>query len=100
MKVLVLSDHLAGFLNSRRKQTQRFLDEHALERHGMLPLRPLRGQWQRFDLRNHRKLVVDGRIGFTGSQNLIDASYNKPKNLKRKLSWRELMIRIEVPAAR
>ena len=36
----------------------------------MLPLQPLRGHWRRPDLRNHRKLVVvDGVIGFTGSQN-------------------------------
>ncbi len=30
----------------------------------------------RFDLRNHRKLaVIDGRIGYAGSQNIIDASF-------------------------
>jgi cardiolipin synthase A/B len=99
--VRVLSDHLAGFLNSGRKQTQRFMRENGLEWHGMLPLRPLRGQWQRPDLRNHRKLViVDGRVGFTGSQNLIDASYNKPKNIKRGLSWLELMMRLEGPTVR
>jgi Phospholipase D Active site motif len=39
----------------------------------MLPVRPLNGEYQRPDLRNHRKLVVvDGFVGFTGSQNLID----------------------------
>ena len=38
----------------------------------MLPLQPLKRRWGRIDLRNHRKIViVDGRIAFTGSQNLI-----------------------------
>lgn len=99
--VRVLSDHLAGFLNPGRKGTRRFLADHRIHWHGMLPLRPLRGQWQRPDLRNHRKLVVvDGRVGFTGSQNLVDASYNKRKNIVRGLHWLELMIRIEGPAVR
>ena len=30
----------------------------------------------RADLRNHRKIaVIDGRIGYTGSQNLVDADF-------------------------
>ena len=30
----------------------------------------------RFDLRNHRKLaVIDGRIGYAGSQNIVDAAF-------------------------
>ena len=99
--VRVLSDHLSGFLYPGRKETQQFLSSIGAEWHGMLPLRPLRGQWQRPDLRNHRKLVVvDGRIGFTGSQNLIDATYNKPKNIKRGLRWHELMITLEGPVVR
>lgn len=99
--VRVLSDHLAGFLNPGRKGTMRFLADHRIHWYGMLPLRPLRGQWQRPDLRNHRKLVVvDGRVGFTGSQNLVDASYNKRKNIVRGLHWLELMIRMEGPAVR
>ncbi|MEO7016510.1 MAG: cardiolipin synthase [Leifsonia sp.] len=99
--VRVLSDHLAGFLNGGRRETMRFLAATGIEWHGMLPLRPLRGQWQRPDLRNHRKLVVvDGRVGFTGSQNLVDASYNKRSNMRRGLHWVELMIRIEGPAVR
>jgi cardiolipin synthase len=67
----------------------------------MLPLRPWRGVWQRPDLRNHRKLVVvDGVIGFTGSQNLVAASYNKKKNIARGLHWRELMMSLRGPAVR
>jgi len=67
----------------------------------MLPVRPWRGQWQRPDLRNHRKiLVVDGRIGFMGSQNLVDASYNKIRNRRRGLQWKDVMVHVEGPAVR
>ncbi|MCB0878524.1 MAG: cardiolipin synthase [Thermoleophilia bacterium] len=99
--VRVLTDHLAHLLNKPRKPTAAFLDEHATEWHAMLPLRPFKGQWQRPDMRNHRKLVViDGRVGFSGSQNLIDSTYNQPKNTKRGLHWVDLMMRIEGPAVR
>lgn len=48
----------------------------------------------RFDLRNHRKLaVVDGRIGYTGSQNMIAADF------RPGLTYSELMVRIEGPSA-
>ena len=48
----------------------------------------------RFDLRNHRKLaVIDGRIGYTGSQNMIAADF------KPGLTYSELMVRIEGPSA-
>jgi cardiolipin synthase A/B len=67
----------------------------------MIPLKLFRRYWQRPDLRNHRKLVVvDGRVGFTGSQNLIDAAYHKKKNLARGLHWHELMVRLEGPIVR
>ncbi len=48
----------------------------------------------RFDLRNHRKLaVIDGRVGYTGSQNMIAADF------KPGLTYSELMVRIEGPSA-
>ena len=78
--VRVLSDHLAGLMFPGRKETIKYLQDIGAEYHPMLPVRPWRGEWQRPDLRNHRKIVVvDGRVGFTGSQNLIDASYNKKR---------------------
>jgi cardiolipin synthase A/B len=99
--VRVLTDHLGHLLNAPRKQTAAWLAEHDVEWHAMLPVRPLRGDLQRPDMRNHRKiLVVDGQVGFTGSQNMIDASYNKPKNSRRGLHWVELMLRVEGPAVR
>ena len=99
--VRVLSDHVSGLMFPNRAETRRAFAAMGAEWHPMLPLRPLRGQWQRPDLRNHRKLVVvDGRVGFTGSQNLIDSTYLKKKNVARGLHWRELMVRIEGPAVR
>src|SRR5436190_23696490 len=66
----------------------------------MLPVQPLKGKYQRLDLRNHRKLlVIDGRVTYIGSQNMIDRSYNKKKNIKRGLKWQELMCRLEGPIA-
>ncbi len=66
--------------------------------HPMLPVRPLRGKFRRPDLRNHRKLaVVDGKVGFTGSQNLTEPGYNKPKNHAAGREWVELMARFQGP---
>jgi len=66
--------------------------------HLMLPVQPWRGRWQRPDLRNHRKLlVIDRTVAFTGSQNMIDRSYNKRGNIRRGLQWKDLMVRFEGP---
>jgi cardiolipin synthase len=53
--------------------------------------------WRRFtsariDLRNHRKIVViDGRVGYVGSQNIIDADFKRP------LVYEELVVRVSGP---
>jgi cardiolipin synthase len=74
------------------------LDQAAIEWHPMLPLRPLKGEWRRPDLRNHRKIVVvDGRSAFCGSQNMIDASYHNKKHEAAGRKWRELVARVEGP---
>lgn len=98
VSVRVLSDHVSGFMFPGRGPTLEALSQMGAHWRPMLPLRPFAGQWQRPDLRNHRKLVViDGLVGYTGSQNLIDSSYLKPKNVKRGLHWIELMVRLEGP---
>lgn len=94
---------LADFVASRRvanhNETFAELDRIGVQWSYMLPVQPLKGQYQRPDLRNHRKLVVvDGQVGFMGSQNLIDRSYNSPKNHKRGLQWQELVAGIVGPA--
>jgi cardiolipin synthase len=69
-----------------------------IEWHPMMPVQPLKGRWRRPDLRNHRKiLVVDGRVGFAGSQNLIEPGYDKPKNHRLGREWVELTTRLEGP---
>ncbi len=46
----------------------------------------------RIDLRNHRKIaVIDGEIGYVGSQNLIDSTF------KRGLTYEELNVRLTGP---
>ncbi len=96
--VRVLFDHWASWRSKEYKRTVRCLDDMGAEWYRMLPVRPFHGNFQRPDLRNHRKiLVVDGRAAFMGSLNLIDRSYNKKSNLKRGLKWQELVTRVEGP---
>ena len=58
-----------------------------------LPVSLLRAWVSRIDLRNHRKIIViDGQIAYTGSQNIIDASYGH-----RDIKWFDLMVRLIGP---
>jgi cardiolipin synthase len=60
-----------------------------VEVHGMLPVSLLPWKKARLDLRNHRKIaVIDGRIGYTGSQNLVAAGFNKG------ITYEDLMVRV------
>lgn len=96
--VRVLLDHLASRGYPSYRATKKRLTSAGVEWRLMLPVQPLRGKYQRFDLRNHRKLVViDGDLAFTGSQNMIDSTYDKPKNLRAGLHWKDLMVRFEGP---
>jgi cardiolipin synthase len=96
--VRVLFDHLGTFQYKGFRPAKRALTKMGAHWHLMLPFQPLRGRFQRPDLRNHRKLmVVDGRIAFTGSQNVIDPGYEKKKNAKRGLQWKDFMVRFEGP---
>ncbi|WP_394252280.1 cardiolipin synthase [Arthrobacter pityocampae] len=96
--VRLLADHVSSTKIAHHRETFAELDRIGVEWSYMLPVMPLKGKYQRPDLRNHRKLVViDARVGFMGSQNLIDRSYNAPKNLKRGLQWQELVTRLEGP---
>ena len=96
--VRVLLDFIASGKAAGHDETYAELDRIGAKWSFMLPVRPLKGEYQRPDLRNHRKLVVvDGLVGFMGSQNLIDRSYNSKKNLKRGLQWQELVARVTGP---
>ncbi|MEV8339618.1 cardiolipin synthase [Leucobacter sp. NPDC077196] len=96
--VRVLLDHISAVRNPGAKRTRQSLTDIGAEWSYMLPVRPWRGEYQRPDLRNHRKLIViDGAVGFMGSQNLVDSTYNKRSNRRRGLHWKDLMVRVEGP---
>jgi cardiolipin synthase len=58
----------------------------------MLPVSLLPWRKARLDLRNHRKIaVIDGIIGYTGSQNLVTAEF------KPGLTYQDLMVRVTGP---
>jgi cardiolipin synthase A/B len=66
-----------------------------VEVRGALPVGLFRRRMARIDLRNHRKLaIIDGRVAYTGSHNLIDASYGR-----RDLVWHDLTVRLTGPVA-
>lgn len=62
-----------------------------------LPAGLLRALFRRLDLRNHRKLVViDGRVAYTGSLNMIDpAVFKQGAGVG---AWIDAMVRVEGPA--
>ena len=96
--VRVLMDHWANRGKPYYRKTLKRLTKMGAHWHEMLPVKPLRGKWQRPDLRNHRKLlVIDGHVGFMGSQNLTDSTYNLRKNIRRGLHWVDLMVRVQGP---
>lgn len=96
--VRVLLDHIASLRVRGYRRTIRKLKAIGVEWHLLLPIQPWRGRYQRPDLRNHRKvLVVDGRVAFMGSQNMIDRTYDRWTNRRRGLKWTDLMVRLEGP---
>lgn len=98
VRVNVLFDHIGSLRVPGYRGMIRRLKTSRIQWRRMLPLLPVKGLWRRPDLRNHRKiLVVDGRVGFTGSQNVIEPSYRKKSNRKVGREWVELMTRLEGP---
>ena len=95
----VLIDHL-GNLGYHGPVLKR-LRAAAIPVHQMLPAKPFDNQWNRIDLRNHRKIVViDGAVGYTGSQNLVEDTYHKRGNLKKGIHYIELVVRVRGPVVR
>jgi cardiolipin synthase len=92
----VLVDALGSrrFLTSEAAQELRFAGVRVQD---ALPGGLLRMPFVRFDLRLHRKIVViDGRIAYTGSLNLVDPRYFKQDEGVGQ--WIDAMVRIEGPA--
>jgi cardiolipin synthase A/B len=98
--VRLLADHLASRGFRRRQEMSRRLTAAGVNWHWSLPLKPHLNQWNRPDLRNHRKLlVVDGRCAFTGSLNMIDSSYLRKRNLERGQRYVEVVAATAGPVA-
>ena len=96
--VRLLLDHMGTRPYPGYRRTLRTLTEMGVLWHLMLPVQPLKGRWQRPDLRNHRKLmVVDGDVGFVGSLNIIDPSYDKRGNRRRGLRWVDELCQVHGP---
>ncbi|MBB48881.1 MAG: cardiolipin synthase [Phycisphaerae bacterium] len=83
------------FLRSKLVHTMR---EHGIEVVGALPVNPIRMLFSRLDLRNHRKIaVIDGQIGYTGSNNLAEAAFAIKPDFA---PWVDCSIRIDGPATK
>lgn len=94
--VRVLFDHIGSLRVPGYRRMIRRLKSIGLQWRPMLPISPLQGRWRRPDLRNHRKIVVvDGRVAFIGSQNIIAAGYNKWVPFGVRRIWVDLMTRME-----
>jgi cardiolipin synthase len=86
----LLVDALAS--RGARKKLLPELRGAGVEAYEMLPVGLFARRLARFDVRNHRKLaVIDGRIGYVGSQNIVD------KNFKPGIIYEELVARVSGP---
>lgn len=91
-RVLVDGVGSKGFLESDLRRRMEAAGVRVVE---ALKVHPLRMLLARIDLRNHRKIaVIDGVIGYTGSQNIADAAF-APK--PRFAPWVDAMARVVGP---
>ena len=94
VKVRVLMDHLGSRRYPSFKEMGERFTAAGIEHHLLLPLHFFGANYNRPDLRNHRKIVViDGQIGYTGSQNLIKRNYFR----KDAIYYNELVARLSGP---
>jgi cardiolipin synthase len=96
--VRVLFDQVGTVRYSGYKELRSRLRAMGVDYHHVYPVLPWKGGWQRFDLRNHRKLlVVDGRAGWVGSQNVIARDYHKGGKPGERKLWQDIMLRLQGP---
>ncbi|HMQ95674.1 MAG TPA: cardiolipin synthase [Candidatus Saccharibacteria bacterium] len=94
VEVRVLYDAIGVSKYPRKKEMIARFAKAGIEAHPMLPLHFPGKKYTRPDLRNHRKLVVvDGRVGYTGSLNMIQRDYHR----KDDIVYDELVVRIQGP---
>jgi len=95
----VLMDHLSNLL--LQGKVLKRLRGAGIPVHRTLPMDPFHKQWNRLDLRNHRKIVVvDGVVAYTGSHNLIEDTYHKGSNIRKGIHYIELVVRVTGPVVR
>lgn len=89
LEVRAMFDPVGSYRWSRG--TRRMLRGAGVQVRETLPFRLLRGRTRR-DMRNHRKLfVIDGQIGYAGSQNIV------AKDFRPGVVNRELVVRVTGP---
>jgi cardiolipin synthase len=92
-RVLVDSIGSDSFLKS---SLAREMAEKGVEIVEALPAGFFRALFVRIDLRNHRKIaLIDGEIGYTGSQNLVDPQFFKQGEDVGQ--WIDTMVRVRGP---
>ena len=93
VKCRVLADGYASWFSFRRLAPR--LRAQGVEAILVMPPRLWGRKAVRLDLRNHRKIaVIDGQIGYVGSQNIVDPDAN------RGLTNEELVARLTGPVVR
>ncbi|WP_336249758.1 cardiolipin synthase [Stomatohabitans albus] len=93
VRVRVLYDHIGSRKYPGFAEMREFMTNNGIDHHMTAPVLPFDGEFNRPDLRNHRKLmVVDGNVGFTGSFNMIDSTYLDEQNVALGRHWNEVTI--------
>lgn len=95
VKVRFLYDRVLSFRYAGQRKMRSELTRMGVEYKVTLPLKLIPGlNFTRPDLRNHRKIVVvDGKVAFSGSQNLIDKTYHR----KDDLYYEEITVKMRGP---
>lgn len=92
---IILADDVGSHAFFKSEWIARLRAE-GVEVHAALPVGPLRTLFTRSDLRNHRKLlIVDEKIGYTGSYNLVDPKFFKQSSGVGQ--WVDVMMRCTGP---
>lgn len=93
IKCRVLVDHFGALPFIKKLGDD--MRAQGIELHYILPIKIFRRYLTRIDLRNHRKIaVIDGRVAYTGSQNIVNADYGYDIE---GLTYEELMVRLTGP---
>lgn len=96
VKCRILVDDVGGSPLLGSEQHQRLTDA-GVRVVPMLEVGVVRTMFARLDLRNHRKIaVIDGAIGYTGSQNMADPQLFKQSEGVGE--WIDAMVRVTGPA--